>query len=342
MMAVKRTWLCAIFLLLVLLRSNTASARPSPSPPLVPPGFQAGLYASGLQLPTALSFGPDSRLYVSEEDGSILAIGGHRIVRLASVHGVPLGLAWYRRTLYVSYTGAIATLRLRANGLLERPRVVVRGLPTGRHQNDGIVVVGKRIYVGIGSTCDACRESDPRSATVMRFGLQGGGGHVIARGLRNPYGLALQPKTNSLWVTDNGRDDQGMAAPDEVNHIVSGGRYGWPTCWGRGGGNGCAGTIPPVASLPAHAAATGLCFFPGRTFPAVYRGDVFVSEWGATIGPMPNGHRVQRVHFTRTGVIVTDFATGLQHPIAVAVSRDGSLLIADFGDGLIWRVQAIA
>lgn len=332
MLLAKRMWSLAVALLLQVSSAGSTSAD---AMPVVPSGFRVGLYASGLQLPTALAFGPDSRLFVSQEDGSILAIGGHRIVRLASVRGVPLGLAWHRRTLYVSYTGAIAALRLRASGLLERPRVVVHGLPTGRHQNDAIVVVGRRIYVGIGSTCDACQERDPRSATVMSFGLQGGGGHVVARGLRNPYGLALQPKTNSVWVTDNGRDDQGMGVPDEVNRVVPGGHYGWPACWGRGGGSGCAGTIAPVVSLPPHAAATGLCFYSGRSFPAVYRGDTFVSEWGATIGSVPNGHRVQRVHFTRTGVTLTDFATGLQHPIAVTVARDGSLLIADFGNGLI-------
>jgi len=95
----KRMWTLAAALLLQLSWAGQASAE---SMPVVPPGFQVDLYASKLHLPTALAFGPDSRLFVSQEDGSILAIGGHRIVRLASVHGVPLGLAWYRRTLYVS------------------------------------------------------------------------------------------------------------------------------------------------------------------------------------------------------------------------------------------------
>ena len=37
----------------------------------VPHGYQVATWASGLEHPTALSFGPDHRLYVSEDGGKI-------------------------------------------------------------------------------------------------------------------------------------------------------------------------------------------------------------------------------------------------------------------------------
>jgi glucose/arabinose dehydrogenase len=35
---------------------------------------------------------------------------------------------------------------------------------------------------------------------------------------------------------------------------------------------------------------------------------------------------------------VTDFALGLDHPLDVAVDRDGSLLVADYGSRKIYRI----
>jgi glucose/arabinose dehydrogenase len=196
------------------------------------------------------------------------------------------------------------------------------------------------MYVGVGSTCNACAEPDPRSATIMRFRDNGSAGQVFARGLRNPYGLAFRPGTAQLYATDNGRDDFDDQVPDELNRIVRGGRYGWPSCWGNGGGSGCKGTVPPVALFEPHASADGLVFYTGRTFPARYRGDAFVAEFGQTVGGGYNGHKVKDVHFAGKRVTVSDFATGLSNPLAVIVARDGSLLVADFGTGAIWRIQA--
>jgi glucose/arabinose dehydrogenase len=64
-----------------------------------------------------------------------------------------------------------------------------------------------------------------------------------------------------------------------------------------------------------------------------------VAEWGDDVTSLGTGHRVKDVHFAGKRVTVSDFATGLSHPVAVAVAPDSSLLIADWGTGIIWRVQ---
>ncbi len=330
--------LCAIVLvLLFLIPSGRVGAQ---SGPALPAGFRADVYVNGLQQPTSMAFGPDNRLYVAQENGRIFAIGNHRVVLVASGFNTPLGLAWYRGLLYVSSMGRVSTLSPSHSFSRFTRRDIVTGLPFGEHQNDSIAFHDGWMYLSVGSTCDACVERDPRSATVMRFYANGSHAQIVAHGLRNPYGLAFRPGKNQLYATDNGRDDHDDQVPDELNHVISGGNYGWPDCWGNGGGTNCHGTIPPVASLEAHASADGLTFYTGRSFPARYRGDAFIAEWGQDVGVGSNGRRVKDVHFAGNRVIVSDFATGLIHPIAVIGARDGSLLIADFGVGIIWHVQA--
>lgn len=306
----------------------------------VPNGFHATVYASGFSNPTAITFGPDGRLYVAEASGSVLAVGRQGSTTIASGFGTTLGLKWYYNALYVSSNGEITRLTPSKNYQSFSRHVIVSGIPTGKHQNDSIVFLRGWMYVGVGSTCNACTESDPRSATIMRFHPDGSHAQIYARGLRNPYGLAVQPKTNALYATDNGRDDYDDSVPDELNRIVRGGNYGWPNCWGRGGGSGCKGTIAPVALFEPHSSADGIVFYTGKTFPKRYRGDAFVAEWGDSVNSLGTGHILKDVHFAGKRVTVSTFATGFSNPLAVTVAHNGSLLVADYGSGTIWRIQA--
>jgi glucose/arabinose dehydrogenase len=325
-------------LALSLFVPSVVSAQTGPG---VPAGFTAGVFASGLSAPTAMAVGPDRRLYVAEGGGQILAIGQGGTTVIASGLATPLGLAWHGKRLYVSWTGHISTLVPRANYDSFTVRTIVSGIPTGRHQNDGIAFGGQWMYVGVGSTCNACSESDRRSATIMRFYLDGTHAQVFAHGLRNPYGLAFRPGTSKLYATDNGRDDFGNSVPDELNQIVKGGNYGWPNCWGSGGGSHCVGTRKPAALLAPHSSADGLVFYNTTTFPKKYRGDAFIAEWGDDVTSLGTGHVVVRVHFNGNRTTVSNFVTGLDHPLAVAVGTDGALLVADNGTGTIWRIQAV-
>ena len=194
----------------------------------VPHGYHVSVYATGLHHPTAIAFGPDGRLYVAQDTGQVVSVrSGSRAGRpFARGLTVPLGLLWRGRTLYVSESGKVEALR--AGG---GRRVVVRGLPYGRHQQDTIVAgPDGRLYLGSGSTCDACVENDPRSAAILSFRADGSDLRVVATGLRNPYGLVFA--NGSLYATVNGRDDLGKNEPAEmVVRIRRGADYGWPSCW---------------------------------------------------------------------------------------------------------------
>jgi glucose/arabinose dehydrogenase len=292
----------------------------------LPAGYHASVYASGLEHPTAMAFGPDRRLYVSEDVGRVVSVtrGAKRPRPFRGGLTVPLGLVWRGRTLYVAESG-----RVEALGLGGGRRVVVRGLPFGRHQQDAIVNgPDGRLYLGSGSTCDACVEKDRRSATILSFRPDGSGLRIVARGLRNPYGLVFVGR--SLYATVNGRDDLGDGEPAElVVRVRPGADYGWPACWPsyalRRLVGACAGVTRPLAYLEPHSSADGI---------ASWRGDLFVTEWGEYLA-----HRHGRVLVRVRRGRVSTFATGFDHPLALAVDPAGDLLVADWGRGVIYAIR---
>ena len=308
-----------------------------------PPGFRVGIFASGLRQPTAMAHGPDGRIYVTQNGGTLVAIrrGTRKPAVLVRGLRVPLGLAWRGHDLFVSEQGRLERLTLRGGRLVDR-RVIVKGIPFGEHQQDNVVVApgGKRLYWGSGSTCDACKEKDARSATVLSLRPDGSGLRVVARGLRNPYGLAIQPGTGRLYASVNGQDELGTKADPEPAEMVvvvkPGAFYGWPRCWPNARrlrlSGSCGGVRRPAAYLEPHSSADGLAF---------WRGDLFVAEWGQYLSNR-FGRRVVRVDLKPNGTArrVTTFASGFAHPLALLADRAGGLLVADWGRGLVYRISA--
>lgn len=333
---------------------EVAALRPAPAI-RVPDGFRAEVYASGLRKPTALAFGPGGLLYATQETGEVVAVGvgSSRPRVFARRFRVPLGLAWSGRTLYVSAQGSLQRVVLEDGRAVGRRTLLAR-LPFRLHQQDNVVIgPGGRLYIGSGSTCNACRERDRRSASILSVRPDGTGLRVVATGLRNPFGLAVQPRTGRLYASVNGRDDIGSRRYPEpaemIVHVRQGRRFGWPNCWPsyrlmRMAGY-CRGVTAPIAYLEPHSSPGGLAFYTGSTFPPVYRGNLFVAEWGTYYGHR-FGRRVVRLRLRRDGraspLRGSTFATGFDHPLALAVARDGALLVADHGRGIIYLIQARA
>lgn len=294
----------------------------------IPHGYRATVYATGLTHPTAMSFGPDRRLYVSEDTGSVVSVvrGSRHPRAFARKLVVPLGLLWHGKTLFVSETGKVEALTLGGSR-----HIVLKGLPYGRHQQDSIVAgPDGRLYLGSGTTCDACAETSRYSGTILSFEPSGRDLRVVATGLRNPYGLVFAGRT--LYASVNGRDDLGDGEPaDMVVRVRAGADYGWPSCWPSYALSklvgSCRGVAAPLAYLEPHSSADGI---------AAWRGDLFVAEWGEYLS-RKHGRRVVRI---RRGKVTT-FATGIDHPLALAVDPSGGLLVADWGRGVIYEIVRV-
>jgi glucose/arabinose dehydrogenase len=308
----------------------------------LPPGYNASVYASGLKHPTAMAFRPNGVLYVTEDVGRVVAVapGTRRPRTVLGGVTVPLGLVWLdRKTLVVSAQGRLIRVGIRANGSAATPRTIVGHLPFGLHQQDNVLYVQGRLIFGNGSTCNACAERDRRSAAVLSVRPDGNDLRIVARGMRNPYGLVRDPRTGRIYVSVNGRDDvdrRGDPEPAEmVVELRQGRNYGWPKCWPSARllriVGLCRGVTPPVAYLEPHASADGMAFWRGR---------LYVAEWGQ-YDSNRFGRRVVAVRLTgpqKTRVSV--FGSGFDHPLALAVDRHDDLLVADWGRGVIYRIRA--
>jgi glucose/arabinose dehydrogenase len=294
-----------------------------------------------------MAFGPDGRLYVVTQGGSLEVVPSPGAAPHTLVSGLPvaLGLAWRGNDLFISVRGSVRHYTLNG-GSLSGGGAVVSGLPVGRHQNDWILLMPNGDFLlGVGSTCDACVESNPMSAAVLRFHGDWSYAGVVVRGSRNPYGLALRQSTGDAYVTINGQDNLGSQPADHLLRVADGEDAGWPRCWpaypdGSLHGN-CGGVASPVAVFSPHSSADGIVFYEAHEFGPDYAENCFVTEWGANVGGT-TGRRVMRVVLSGSpgsehGQVI-EFANGFSHPLAMTVAPDGGLLVGDYGTGQITEI----
>jgi len=334
----------------------------------VPAGFRLNLFArvSGARV---LSVGPDGALYVSQT-------GRGQIARLVDVNGdgvadsqtvavsglnSPHGLAWRGTWLYIANTNAVVRVRIENGRAASTPEVLATLSSGGGHYTRSILFgADSGMYVAIGSSCNLCVETAPDRAAVMRYDLDGRGGRLYARGLRNAVGMALHPVTREIWVSQHERDnippDHENLPPEEVNILRDGGDYGWPYCHSDRVPNPeyrdqarCDVTIAPALQMQAHSAPLGMTFLTGAThFPAEMRGDLLLAFHGSWNRDVPTGAKVMRIRVANDRpVSYEDFVWGFQRPDGsrwgrptdVAVWRDGSVLVSEDLGGGIYRVS---
>lgn len=346
--------------------TETASATLTPIPTIpastvelegaeVPPGFSLIKFAD-LYRPTGFAFDEQGRMYVTSQDGNVYILrdedqDGRADSRTTFATGYyfPLGVAPHAPSaeVYISYQGAITVLKDDdGDGRSDSERLLVDDLPYDKHQNDNLEFGPDGwLYIGLGSTCDACDDPDPRSASILRFNVETGERELFATGMRNPFDLAFHPETGELFATDNGRDDLGMEAPfEELNHVVQGGDYGYPNCWNAQDQPGCENTIPPIAFFEAHSSANGVDIYNGEGFPAEYRGNAFVTIFGSWLKPnVQTG--IQRVvlipsdetYTTETSWFIR-FPAGVM-PLPLLFDPEGALYVGDYVNDAIYLIS---
>jgi len=237
--------ICRIVAVLGTLGASAATAA-EPPPLALASGFRIELVADGLGAPRMLALDSSGTLLVSiPSQGRIVALPAARRperlrspVTVAEGLWLPHGLAVRDGHLWVAETGRVLRFRydVTTHSATE-PVVIIPDLPAGAHHWTRSIAFGPdgRLYVAIGSSCDICREGDRRRAAIVSYDLGGSNERLIARGLRNPVGLAFDPTTGALWTTVNERDwRNGGAPPDFLALVREGANYGWPDCYARG------------------------------------------------------------------------------------------------------------
>lgn len=252
--------------------SPTASpAPPTPTPaatpilpsPTPPAAFQprVEVVATGLEVPWALAFAPDGRIFFTERPGRIRVIEGGRLRPepvatlpvAATGEGGLMGLALdpnfaQNGYLYVMYTyrsgnalrNRISRLTLRGQTAGEEV-VLIEDIPGAGIHDGGRLAFGPdgKLYATTGDATqrDLAQRLDSLAGKILRLNPDGSvpadnpfpGSYVYSYGHRNPQGLAWHPTTGQLYSTEHGPSgEMGLCCRDELNLIRPGANYGWP------------------------------------------------------------------------------------------------------------------
>jgi glucose/arabinose dehydrogenase len=358
-------------------RQSRIVPQPADAKLHVPRGFRVNVFAEGnFSEPRWMTLAPNGDVFLADSRANSVillrdkdkdGVAEERSVFSAAL-SQPFGMAFHRDWLYVANTDSVVRFRYRSGQTqADGPPEKIVELTEGgyrQHWTRNIIFSkdGTKMYVSIGSATNVSVESDPRRAAISVYDPDGKDHRIYASGLRNPIGLAWNPKTGELWTAVNERDGLGDdLVPDYITSVREGGFYGWPYSYigqnedpRRKGENPdlVKKAIVPDVLLTSHSAALGIVFYSGRMFPREYQGDAFVALHGSWNRQKLTGYKVIRVRF-RDGKLLgnqyEDFISGWLpdensnevwgRPVGLLVAADGSLLITDDGAKKIWRVS---
>ncbi len=344
----------------------------------VPPGYALDFVGRYPGQPQQIALGPDGRVYATlllngTREGAVYAMDpatGESSRYSQSTLTAPFGLAFRPGTdeLYVS--GRLSLLdggglwRIDPGGgtvsvLNDLPCCfsVLSGQPNGlTFGPDGY------LYLGVGALTDHLEppnpermryaELHPYEAAVLQVDpLRAEVVAVVAQGIRDPMDIAFAP-LGTLYVSDNGL----LEGPgDRILRVASASaassvHFGWPY-WRARGCTDCPlidaslDIQPDLLRFPDYTLPRGLLVYTGGQFPRELYGNLFVALWHNP----EFGQRVVRVNPVTlpsdpdalAAYTPEPFVTGLIRPADLAQDVDGSLLIADFIYGHLWRVHYI-
>ncbi len=279
----------------------------------------------------------------------------------------PFGMVLVDKDFYVANSDAVVRFPYEEGKTsITATGVKVMSLPAGplnHHWTKNITASpdGKFLYMTVGSNSNVAEngiDKEEGRAAIWQLDRASGKSRLFATGLRNPNGMAWEPKTKTLWTVVNERDELGNdLVPDYLTSVKDGAFYGWPYSWfGQHVDERVKEQRPDLVSkavvpdyaLGAHTASLGLEFYTGKLFPASYQGGAFIGQHGSWNRKPYSGYKVVFVPFAdgKPSGPPQDILTGFLskdekakgRPVGVAVARDGALLVADDVGNVIWRV----
>ena len=141
----------------------------------VPPGFQVNVFAQPGGNARWMAVHTDGTIYLSrQKQGDVVLLrdndhdGQAEDIRtvasgLALVHGLSI----YDTRLYLIAPTKVWIADIQGDGSLNAPRLLMDDLPDGGQHRARTIAVGpdNLLYMGVGSTCNACDEMNPENAT---------------------------------------------------------------------------------------------------------------------------------------------------------------------------------
>jgi glucose/arabinose dehydrogenase len=382
----------------------TSSPVPTPQPTGVPtatpvPGPSAQQADPNLHVPTGFivskiaQVGGARELAALPNGDLIVGTGGANVaivpnaesggaagapVTFANIPDAPAnGVAYGSGFVFVATQNGVYRIPYTSGALTGTPQKIasVRTQGDGGHATSSVAVSGSALYVGVGSSCNACAETDPTRATIQRIDLTNANGMTTqAKRWRNPIGLAVDPSTGTVWAGGAGQDNLAQGHPyeylDPVSTRSAPADYGWPDCEENHvaytQGADCSNVVVPAIEFPAYSTIIGAAFYPASqsgpyAFPAAWSGGLFVSMHGSwhtlnnvlvapphvAFVPFAGASPARPVNWNDPTAQWNDFFTGFQtsgtarigRTTGVAVGPQGSLFVADDQAGAVYRIR---
>jgi glucose/arabinose dehydrogenase len=277
--------------------------------------FRVETVASGLEVPWAIAFDPEGRMFFTERPGRIRIIenGTLRSEPLATLSDVEssgetglMGLALHpefstNRFVYVAYAYAsggkrVRVIRLReGKGALADPVTIIENLPAARFHAGTALGFGpdRKLYITTGDATDRAlaQRLDSLAGKTLRLNADGSippdnpfsnqasaRAEIWSLGHRNSQGLDWQPGTGVMFQTEHGPSGfDGPGGGDEVNIVEKGKNFGWPIIHHKESRDGFES--PLLEFTPAVAPASAM-FYKGSAFPEMRNNFLFCTLKG--------------------------------------------------------------
>jgi glucose/arabinose dehydrogenase len=350
----------------------------------LPDGYEISIAAQGLKRVRFMALSPDNRIFVTDmfnltdnRRGVVYILDQFdrktlqfkKVTTYLSGLRNPNNVAFYtdqsgNTWFYLALTDRLVRYRYQAgdNAPTGEPEVLATfpdyglGYKYGGWHLTRTVLVGgdEKIYVAVGSSCNACEEKEEVRASVLQMNPDGTDKHYFARGLRNAVGLRWTK--NKLYATNMGSDHLGDNRPADTFYRLEDGRhYGWPYCFQAGprifpdpkfnttGSNFDCRKVPQALTpFPAHSSPLGLEYFDSSNHSDL-AGSFLVALHGSTKKSLRRGYRVVRI--AEAGGRMEDFITGFFEPPAIngrpadvfSFGKDAFLLTDDYS-GVVYYV----
>lgn len=341
----------------------------------LPKGFTISVFSAGLVNPRFFAWSPSGVLHVASiNNKSIYALpdvnnDGIADTNFIAVNNLdkPHSLAFFKGNMYVADEREVLKLSdANGDGFFEKREKFIEGIPGGAGHFTRTILfdsLQNKIYLSVGSSCDACRETDSLRATILRFKTDGTERQIFARGLRNAVGLAIEPATGKLWATIAERNNFSGFPEEPITSVAENSFHGWPLAYGNkmwmdfkdtiyqkmlpltaADSQNVAAMHVPEVSIGAHTTPLGIHFYTGGTFPAEYKNTAFVAVHGSggDQGTPAVGYNVIRIRKDGEVWKQADFLDGfiinaqeyefLARPSGVTTDTAGNLYISSDND----------
>ena len=350
----------------------------------LPEEFEIRVAAEGLKRARFMTKSPDGRVFVTDmynltdnKRGAIYILEnfderngrfGKVTPYLTGLHN-PNSICFHTDSggqswLYIALTDSLIRYRYRAgdNAPTGRPQVLATfpdyglGYKYGGWHLTRTLAFGPtgKLYISVGSSCNACEEKEEVRASVVEMNPDGTGRKVYAKGLRNAVGIKWVG--NQLYATDMGADHLGDNSPSDTMYIVRQGvNYGWPYCYQLGArvladpqfktsekNPGCRNVPQAYSSFIAHSSPLGLEYFDMNNAPSL-RNYFLVALHGSSEHKLDHGHSIVRVRRgARTEEFIKGFLqNGVVHGRPADIMRTGpdAFLFTDDHAGVVYYVR---